>query len=204
MVVSPNDVLQLTEPTKGFLCPLSANRYGIEFLSFSIQDYESKEYLFELRNDDDDLQEICEEIPFDEDSLRRVKYNFNERVLRLPRISTSLTFKVGKEELPNFRMVERHYFRNRLVKSYDFTFGFCIPESTNTWDAVYNIPPLEDELIEDMVRHPFETHSDSFYFVDDEMIMHNKASYKYTDTGDERFIEAVLSNDIDVEGKLKI
>lgn len=30
-----------------------------------------------------------------------------------------------------------------------------------------------------MIAHPFETKSDSFYFVDDELIMHNKASYKY-------------------------
>ena len=30
-----------------------------------------------------------------------------------------------------------------------------------------------------MIANPFETKSDSFYFVDDELIMHNKASYKY-------------------------
>lgn len=30
-----------------------------------------------------------------------------------------------------------------------------------------------------MIAHPFDTKSDSFYFVDDELIMHNKASYKY-------------------------
>lgn len=30
-----------------------------------------------------------------------------------------------------------------------------------------------------MIRHPFETRSDSFYFVDDRLIMHNKADYAY-------------------------
>lgn len=30
-----------------------------------------------------------------------------------------------------------------------------------------------------MIEHPFETKSDSFYFVNDKLIMHNKASYKY-------------------------
>lgn len=30
-----------------------------------------------------------------------------------------------------------------------------------------------------MIANPFETKSDSFYFVDDELVMHNKASYKY-------------------------
>mmetsp|Transcript_2291 Transcript_2291/g.2841 ORF Transcript_2291/g.2841 Transcript_2291/m.2841 type:complete len:152 (-) Transcript_2291:225-680(-) len=76
-------------------------------------------------------------------------------------------------------MIERHYFRNTLVKSYDFKFGFCIPGSTNTWDAVYSVPPLDDSLIAEMIANPFETNSDSFYFVGDKLIMHNKASYSY-------------------------
>lgn len=44
------------------------------------------------------------------------------------------------------RMIERHYFRDRLVKSFDFEFGFCIPNTTNTWDVVYDVPALDDEL----------------------------------------------------------
>lgn len=95
-----------------------------------------------------------------------------------------MTFKVGDEPLPNFRIIERHYFQNQLVKSFDFKFGFCIPGSTNTWEAVYDVPPLDDALIEEMVHSPFETQSDSFYFVGNELIIHNKASYKYTTTPD--------------------
>lgn len=34
----------------------------------------------------------------------------------------------------------------QLIKSFDFSFGFCIPGSTNTWTAVYSLPPLSDEL----------------------------------------------------------
>lgn len=34
-----------------------------------------------------------------------------------------------------------------------------------------------------MLAYPFETRSDSFYFVDDRLIMHNKADYSY-DGGD--------------------
>lgn len=30
-----------------------------------------------------------------------------------------------------------------------------------------------------MIDNPYETKSDSFYFVNDRLIMHNKASYKY-------------------------
>ena len=29
-----------------------------------------------------------------------------------------------------------------------------------------------------MIENPYQTRSDSFYFVDDVLVMHNKASYK--------------------------
>ena len=73
-------------------------------------------------------------------------------------------------------MIERHYFRNQLVKSFDFTFGcryftclcppvfcadsgrsassFVIPNSTNTWDAVYSLPPMDDDLSTFPCRFP--------------------------------------------------
>jgi len=76
-------------------------------------------------------------------------------------------------------MIERHYFRDRLIKSFDFNFGFCIPGSTNTWDAVYQVPPLDEALVQEMLDNPHETTSDSFYFVGNKLVMHNKASYKY-------------------------
>ena len=46
--VTPEMVLQLTKPTDGFLCPLSANKYGIEFLSFAIIDYATKKVIFQV------------------------------------------------------------------------------------------------------------------------------------------------------------
>lgn len=33
--------------------------------------------------------------------------------------------------------------------------------------------------VRQMVAHPYETRSDSFYFVDNKLIMHNKADYAY-------------------------
>lgn len=76
-------------------------------------------------------------------------------------------------------MVERHYFRDQLVKSFDFAFGFCIPGSINTWDAVYSMPALSEKLINDMIENPYETRSDSFYFIENKLVMHNKAAYRY-------------------------
>ena len=72
-----------------------------------------------------------------QDGLRTITYEFSEDILRLPTIGTELVFKVGaRQPVRDFRMIERHYFRDRLVKSFDFEFGFCIPGSTNSWQAV--------------------------------------------------------------------
>lgn len=177
---TPDDILKLNRPTDGFLCPTSANTYGLEFLQFTICNYETKDIIFEVGRDLPPPSDITVDLSaVGEDLGRKIKYNFSEDVLRLPLIQTSLIFGVGQQELNNFRMIERHYFKDELVKSFDFTFGFCIPGSTNTWDTVYSLPPMTNDLINDMIDNPYETRSDSFYFVDNKLIMHNKASYKY-------------------------
>lgn len=175
--VTPDDVLRLSAPTDIFLCPRSANTYDIDFLSFTIEDYETKALIFEVSRNRPPKIDMSE--GWSEDALRKIKYEFSEDVLRLPAIKTSLEFSVGTRPVENFRMIERHYFRNQLVKSFDFKFGFCIPGSTNTWDAVYAVPGLGEEMIADMIANPHETTSDSFYFVGNELVMHNKASYSY-------------------------
>ena len=51
-------------------------------------------------------------------------------------------FTVGDKPVNNFRMIERHYFRDKLLKSFDFQFGFCIPNSKNTCEHIYEFPGL--------------------------------------------------------------
>lgn len=181
--ITPDGVGKLTAPTDGFLCALSDNKYGIEFMQFVISDYESKKVLFSVDRDtppqDMSVDNINTTGSSPEDRYRRIRYQFSEDVLRLPNIETSLVFKVGRVEVRDFRMIERHYFRGRLVKSFDFSFGYCIPGSTNTWDAVYSLPALDESLIADMIASPYETRSDSFYFVGSQLVMHNKSSYAY-------------------------
>ena len=82
--------------------------------------------------------------------------------------------------MTNFRMIERHFFRGRLIKSSDFSFPFCIPKSRNSWEHIYKMPELPQDLIKEMIAHPNETKSDSFYFVDGTLIMHNKAEYDFS------------------------
>ena len=67
-----------------------------------------------------------------EDQVRCICYDFGDAFLDLTTIGTTLTFSIGDNEVPGFRMIERHYFRDQLIKSFDFEFGFGIPNSTNT------------------------------------------------------------------------
>lgn len=55
-------------------------------------------------------------------------------------------FTVGDKPINNFRMIERHYFRDQLLKSFDFEFGFCIPSSKNTCEHIYEFPQLSEDL----------------------------------------------------------
>ena len=71
----------------GFLCPVSANTYGIDFLSFVIKDYDTKRVIFEVNKDPNafagiDLASLPEEL------YRKIKYDFSVDVLRLPHIET--------------------------------------------------------------------------------------------------------------------
>lgn len=51
--------------------------------------------------------------------------------------------------------------------------------SSLRWESVYEVPPLSQAQIDDFINSPGEHKSDSFYFVDGQLIMHNKAAYAY-------------------------
>ena len=46
-------VLEYRCPTAGYMCPLTANTYGLDFLSFRIRDYATSKQLFEVARDPD-------------------------------------------------------------------------------------------------------------------------------------------------------
>jgi len=179
--VKPEDVLKHKEPTKAYMCPLTANIYGIDFMQFKIRDMVTNKTLFHVKGDPDapnptlDLEKL-KQIP---DEARFIRYDFGPEFLKLKTIGTTLMFRVGPKEVPNFRMIERHYFKGNLVKSFDFAFGFCIPNSINTWEVIYDLPSINDKTAKDMINTPYGTRSDSFYFVNNQLIMHNKAEYSY-------------------------
>jgi hypothetical protein len=179
-IITPADCLQLQQPTNRFLCSLSANSYGIEFLKFTIRDIETNSVVFEVERERGDIPPPGSLTPEMENAARSIRYNFNRTFLDYKTVGAKLVFAVGQQPLPNFRMIERHYFKDRLIKSFDFTFGFCIPNSTNSWEAIYDMPKLSEEEKQDIIANPYQTKSDSFYFVNDVLVMHNKAEYSYS------------------------
>ncbi len=54
-------------------------------------------------------------------------------------------FKVGDREVKSFRMIERHFFRDQLIKSFDFDFGFCPPNTTNSIEHIYDMPEIDSK-----------------------------------------------------------
>merc|ERR1711916_357318 len=175
--VTAEDVLGLTKPCKGYLCKPSANVYGVDFVEFKIRDLDHDEVLFHVH------KKPGQYLPQDDDDTtgRFVSYDFGADFLKLKTVGTAVVFTVGDDKpVTGFRMIERHYFKDRLLKSFDFDFGFCIPGSTNSCEQMYSLPELSKREMREMIENPHETRSDSFYFVDGKLIMHNKATYAYT------------------------
>uniref|UniRef100_A0A0B6ZLN9 GMP phosphodiesterase delta subunit domain-containing protein n=1 Tax=Arion vulgaris TaxID=1028688 RepID=A0A0B6ZLN9_9EUPU len=182
--ISPDDVLRLGQSTEKYLCPPEANIYGIDFTRFKLRDVDSNQVLFEVSKpppsyDTEDADQDLVEPDEDPNAGRFVRYQFTSQFLKLKTVGATVEFVVGGKAVNKFRMIEKHYFRDLTLKCFDFEFGFCIPHSRNTVEHIYEFPKLGEEIIQEMVQHPYETRSDSFYFVEDRLIMHNKADYAY-------------------------
>ncbi|CAJ0941774.1 unnamed protein product, partial [Mesorhabditis belari] len=177
-VIKPQDVLRLPAITQDYLCKPSANIYEIEFTRFKIRDLETDTVLFEIEKPPDECNGAHSPEEQAEPS-RYVRYRFTRDFLKLKHVGATVEFTVGSKPINRFRMIERHFFKDRMLKAFDFEFGFCIPNSRNTCEHIYEFPQLSQALYDEMVECPYETRSDSFYFVDDVLIMHNKADYAY-------------------------
>ncbi|XP_068166562.1 protein unc-119 homolog B [Antennarius striatus] len=180
--ITPDHVLGLRAVTEDYLCKPEDNVYNIDFTRFKIRDLETGTVLFEIAKPPNSAGPVDGEDEggdVDTSAGRFVRYQFTPAFLKLCTVGATVEFTVGDQPINSFRMIERHYFQGRLLKNFDFDFGFCIPNSRNTCEHIYEFPQLPEDLIRQMVAHPYETRSDSFYFVDNKLIMHNKADYAY-------------------------
>jgi len=177
-MITPDYVNALTESTQEFLCPLNANIYDMDFNGFKIRALEDggERVLFEGN--------LPQGLPppsqrSQDDSSRFIRYHFGHEFLNYKSVGTTLRFTNGPYEAHNFRLIERHYFMNQLVRSFDFSMPYVIPSTANTWEFMYDVPELNDEWKAALIASPWESRSDSFFFVNEQLVMHNKAEYNY-------------------------
>ncbi|UJR21383.1 hypothetical protein I4U23_024475 [Adineta vaga] len=174
--ITVNDILRLRKPTNNYLTETDENAYKIDFVHFRIRDMKTNTILFEVERPRDDGET---ENAIELTAGRFVQYHFSSSFLKLRQVGALVDFTVGDREVKSFRMIERHYFRDQLIKSFDFDFGFCPPNTRNSIEHIYEMPEFSSKQIKEMIEHPNETKSDSFYFVDNQLIMHKKATYAF-------------------------
>ncbi|KAI1884801.1 hypothetical protein AGOR_G00230240 [Albula goreensis] len=176
--ITPNHVLRLTAYTDGYLCSPEENIYNITFSRFKIRDLASGCTILDIKKHcPTEIKDVIEL-----DAGRFIQYRFTPVFLTLREIGATLEFTVGGKAVNRFRLIERHYFRDHLLKTFDFEIGFCIPYSRNTCEHIYTLPELDSDTVDEMIANPFETKSDSFYFANNKLIMHHKAEYSFSES----------------------
>ena len=111
--------------------------------------------------------------------MRTQDYNFPAEFFDTEIVSTFLKFKIGDKEIKNLTLIENHYYKEEIIAQYVFKFPFCSPNSVNTWEYVYELPKLPKEYVNDIIQNGTKTFSDTFFFVEDKMILHNKSVYNF-------------------------
>ena len=114
------------------------------------------------------------------DEMRHIKYHFSSDFLKSKMLSSSLVFKVGDLPVKDLLIIDHFFFKNKIIKSFQFKFPFCIPNSVNEWEYVYEFPELDSAIISQMIEEPGSTHSETFFFAGEELVLHNKADYDFT------------------------
>lgn len=82
--------------------------------------------LVEVQDDEVDNDGIRDD---DDPKTRVIKYHLGPDFLRLNTVGLTLRFSNGPEPINEMLMIERHYFRGKVIRSYEFKFGFVIPNS---------------------------------------------------------------------------
>merc|ERR1711935_1281586 len=139
--VTPDDVLALKEITDTYLCSPDANTFGIDFTRFKIRDMETNTVLFEIAKppnlpDTGSGNNVPDTT--DPNAGRFVRYHFTPEFLRLQKVGATVDFSIGPQPIKDFRMIERHFFRNKMLKSFDLDFAY--PTAKTLWNTSMTFP----------------------------------------------------------------
>ena len=72
-------------------------------------------------------------------NLSKVRYNLKREILKLKTIGATIKFINGDKPISKFTLLERHFYKNHLLKSFVFDFGFLIPDSENSAEQIYEV-----------------------------------------------------------------
>merc|ERR1719464_2266738 len=117
-MTSPAEVLAHFSVTEDYLCSPEDNVYQIDFTRFKIRDLQSNATLFEIAKPPGNIKSGDDEV--DPNAGRFVRYQFTPEFLKLKNVGATVEFCVGPQPVKQFRMIERHFFRNKLLKTFDF------------------------------------------------------------------------------------
>lgn len=158
----PFSLSPLSPVATAYLCSPDANVYDIDFTRFCIRETESFQTLFEI-NKPPNLPAVADDQ--DTDASRFVRYQFPPEFLDLETVGATIEFTVGEKPIKKFRMIERHFYKDHHLKTFDFEFGFCIPRSKNSCEHIYEFPLISEQLSE----YPFYTPALSILFSNNQM-----------------------------------
>jgi hypothetical protein len=182
-VYTPDEVRKMTQPATHMYCSLKDNDL-IKFGKYEIKDHFSGMvlmYISEQMNEFADLKARKEE---EEGTgsldTRTIRYNFGPHFLDLETLELKLEFSLRKEEpIEDLLFIEKHFLGKQELMSFEFKHPQCVPQKTNEWNIVYNFPDLAQKDRDQMTKNPWQVYSDSFFFANGQLIVHNKAVYNY-------------------------
>ena len=98
--------------------------------------------LVDVPEDDVENENLSED---DDPTKRLIKYHLGPDFLELKTVGLTVFFSIGQQPIQNMQMIEKHYFKGKVIREFDFKFGFIIPNSTNSWELIYDFPDLSEE-----------------------------------------------------------
>ncbi|XP_077343794.1 retinal rod rhodopsin-sensitive cGMP 3',5'-cyclic phosphodiesterase subunit delta isoform X1 [Lithobates pipiens] len=63
-----------------------------------------------------------------------------KKILKCKSVSREINF-ASEEEMENFRLEQKVYFKGQCLEEWSFEFGFVMPNSVNTWQSMIEAAP---------------------------------------------------------------
>jgi len=178
LISGPEDVLNFTEPSPAVLC---TRDLGFRILSFDMCDASVPGGTVLYNSQQEENSGSSGTAVVDEDATTTQRIVLPSDYLKCALVRSTLRFAVGPEGLPSLRMIERHFFHDTVLRSFDFTFGPCPPKSVNSWDITYDLPSLSQELEEQVRTQPYAVATDTFFFAGNTLVYHARREHSYKD-----------------------